>query len=51
MFKFAMDKPLEFGKVFEQTKQIIENDLPKLYQACDAIGIPSTPGKLPEWKK
>jgi hypothetical protein len=41
----------DFGKVYEQTKQIIDVDLPKLYEACYTLGIPSIPGKLPEWKK
>ncbi|MBI5217568.1 MAG: glycosyl hydrolase [Bacteroidia bacterium] len=41
----------EISKVYDQTKYIIETDLPALYKAIDAIGIPATPNRLPMWKK
>ncbi len=42
---------VEFGNVYEQTKQIIDVDLVKLYDATKSLNLPATPGKLPEWKK
>jgi photosystem II stability/assembly factor-like uncharacterized protein len=41
----------DFGKVYDDTKKIIETDLPELYKTCSNLELPSTPGKLPEWKK
>ncbi|MCX6256852.1 MAG: glycosyl hydrolase [Bacteroidia bacterium] len=41
----------ELSKVYDQTKQIMEVDLVSLHKAIDALGIPATPYRLPDWKK
>jgi hypothetical protein len=37
--------------MYDQTKLLIETDIPDLYKAIDAKGVPATPNRLPEWKK
>jgi hypothetical protein len=37
--------------VYKQVKEITEKDLPLLFKALDAKGVPATPMRLPEWKK
>ncbi len=41
----------EFPPVYNQVKQLGEVDVPQLEKALEAIGVPVTPGRLPEWKK
>jgi len=37
--------------VYKQIKTITEVDIPALYKALDAKGVPATPMRLPDWKK
>jgi hypothetical protein len=41
----------EISTMYDQTKLLIETDIPDLYKAIDAKGVPATPNRLPEWKK
>jgi photosystem II stability/assembly factor-like uncharacterized protein len=41
----------EVSKVYDKTKEIMETEIPALYKAIDAKGVPATPTRLPEWKK
>ena len=41
----------EFPPVYDQVKQIGENDLPALEKEVEKLGAPATPGRLPVWNK
>ena len=37
--------------VYKQIKKIMDEEIPALYKALDAKGVPATPLRLPEWNK
>ncbi len=41
----------EFPPVYDQVKKIGETDIPELEKKMNLLGSPSTPGRLPEWRK
>jgi len=41
----------EFPPILEQLKAIVEIDLKKLEAELDNLGVPWTPGRVPDWKK
>ncbi len=41
----------KISSVYAEAKQVIEKDIPILYKAIDAKGVPATPNRLPDWKK
>ncbi len=41
----------QVSKIYEQTKLVVETDIPVLYKALDSKEVPATPNRLPEWKK
>ncbi|MGD2294410.1 MAG: glycosyl hydrolase [Candidatus Aminicenantes bacterium] len=40
----------EFTPIYQELKQIIEEDVKKIEKKLDEIGAPYTPGRLPDWK-
>jgi photosystem II stability/assembly factor-like uncharacterized protein len=41
----------EFPPILAQLKEIAEKDLKNLEDQMDKLGVPWTPGRIPEWKK
>jgi len=41
----------EFPPVYDQVKNIGETEIPALEKTMNILGSPSTPGRLPEWRK
>jgi len=41
----------EFPPVLEALKQVAEVDIKQIEKKLDGLGAPSTPGRLPEWKR
>jgi photosystem II stability/assembly factor-like uncharacterized protein len=39
----------EFKPVLAKLRGLVDNELPKLEKAAEAIGAPWTPGRIPEW--
>jgi hypothetical protein len=41
----------EFSPVWEALKQVAEVDIRRIEKKLDELGAPSTPGRLPDWKR
>lgn len=41
----------EFEPVLAALKKLVEEDVPKIEKALEALGAPYTPGRVPTWKK